>query len=62
MAQKAGIRYVYIGNVPGHSANHTYCPKCKKAIIKRKGYFIEEFNIKNGKCIYCGTDIPGVWE
>ncbi|MBN1621715.1 MAG: AmmeMemoRadiSam system radical SAM enzyme [Endomicrobiales bacterium] len=61
-AKKSGINYVYIGNVPGHKANHTYCPKCKKMIIERKGYFLKQFNIKNGRCKYCGQKISGVWE
>jgi pyruvate formate lyase activating enzyme len=60
-AKKAGIRYVYVGNVPGHKANNTYCHNCGKMIIGRKGYFVEEFNIVDGKCKFCGTKIPGVW-
>lgn len=61
-AIKRGIRYVYVGNVPGHEGNHTYCHKCKKLLIKRNGYIIAETNIINGKCIFCNETIPGVWE
>lgn len=60
-AKRAGVNYVYLGNVPGHKANHTYCPKCDKMIIKRKGYFLKELNMKDGKCTFCGHKIPGVW-
>ena len=34
----AGIRYAFVGNLPGHPGNHTYCPKCGKVVIKRSGF------------------------
>jgi len=61
VAQTAGLKYVYIGNVPGHDGESTYCPKCKKPAVKRRGYTILENNITNGKCKSCGCDIEGVW-
>ena len=62
LAKAAGINYVYIGNVPGSKYENTYCPKCKKMLVARKGYFIEEFNIVNGHCRFCGQKISGVWK
>lgn len=62
IALKAGLRYVYIGNVPGHSGENTYCPRCGKVLIRRYGYAILENNIKNGKCVFCGEEIPGIWD
>jgi pyruvate formate lyase activating enzyme len=62
IAQEAGIHYVYIGNVPGHEGEHTYCPSCKKIVIKRTGFFILENHVKGGKCSFCNYPIPGVWE
>lgn len=62
IAKSAGINYVYLGNVPGHKANNTYCPKCGRMIIERKGYFTTRLNIKNGRCKYCNNAIPGVWK
>ncbi len=56
-----GIRYVYVGNVPGHDAENTYCHNCKKKLIARYGYYITENNITDGKCKFCETKIPGVW-
>jgi len=61
IALSVGLEYVYIGNVPGHEGEHTYCPKCKKMIIQRTGYMIGEVNIKSGKCKFCGKPIPGIW-
>ena len=60
-AVKEGIKYAYIGNVPGNAAEHTYCHHCKKMILERRGYSIVTNNLKNGKCMYCSTSIPGVW-
>ncbi|MFH1197935.1 MAG: AmmeMemoRadiSam system radical SAM enzyme [bacterium] len=57
-----GLHYPYVGNVPGHAGNNTYCPKCGKIVINRSGFFVVENNIVNGKCKYCKTAIAGVWE
>jgi pyruvate formate lyase activating enzyme len=57
----AGVRYVYVGNVPGHESENTYCHTCKKLIVERKGYTILASHLKNGACGYCGAKIPGVW-
>jgi pyruvate formate lyase activating enzyme len=61
MAMRKGIHYAYVGNVPDHPGNDTYCPSCKKAIIRRKSFFIMEMNIKAGRCGYCKRKIAGVW-
>ncbi len=50
IALESGLRYVYIGNVGGHPAENTYCPKCGKIAIERRGYFIVQNNIVDGKC------------
>lgn len=56
-----GLEYVYLGNLPGHPAESTYCPKCEKLLIDRKGYSIIRNEIKNGKCPDCGHKIPGLF-
>ena len=61
IALKAGLQYVYIGNVPGHSAENSYCHQCGKMIVERKGYKILSNNLEGGKCRFCGVRIPGVW-
>lgn len=62
IAKEAGLKYVYIGNVPGHPQEDTYCPNCKKLLIDRIGYEIIANNIKEGKCKFCGYKIAGIWE
>ncbi len=61
IADAEGLHYVYIGNVPGHPAESTYCPKCRRKVIERLGFTITQTHLKNGKCEYCRQAIPGVW-
>jgi pyruvate formate lyase activating enzyme len=60
-AIKAGMRYVYIGNVPETTAQNTYCFKCKKTVVERKGFTILANNISGSNCRFCNHRIPGVW-
>lgn len=57
---KAGLRYIYVGNVIGFG-NDTYCPGCKKLLIKREVFSILEYNMKSGKCAFCNTILPGLF-
>lgn len=62
ITMEQGLNYVYVGNVPGHEGEHTYCPSCGKIVIKRYGYHISEYHIdKNGKCTLCNGSIAGVF-
>lgn len=61
IAISKGLHYVYVGNVPGHKGNNTYCPVCKRLLIKRVGYSIFENNVVQGKCKFCDNVIPGIW-
>lgn len=61
LALSKGIHFAYVGNVPGHAGNHTYCPKCKNMIVRRDGFFVTEIKISNGCCQFCQTKIAGVW-
>ena len=56
-----GLHYVYVGNVPGHPGENTYCPKCGKLIIERYGYVIRKKELSGNKCRYCGQTVAGVW-
>ncbi|MFH1211145.1 MAG: AmmeMemoRadiSam system radical SAM enzyme [archaeon] len=62
-ARKAGIKYVYVGNVSTDEGySDTYCPKCGERLIKRGAYFgVEQNKIKNGKCFRCKQKISGIW-
>ncbi|MFO7984585.1 MAG: AmmeMemoRadiSam system radical SAM enzyme [Desulfatiglandaceae bacterium] len=62
VALKEGIRYVYLGNVPGHEGTQTCCHHCHEVVVERNGYRIEKINMVDGRCKYCNTPIPGRWE
>lgn len=61
VAQGVGLRYVYVGNIPGNPGESTYCPHCGKILIGRIGYIIKENNLVDGKCKFCSTAIYGTW-
>jgi pyruvate formate lyase activating enzyme len=61
IARAEGLHYVYVGNVPDHPAQNTICPRCQKTVIGRRGYDITAYNLKAGKCRFCGNSLPGIW-
>ena len=61
IADAEGLHYVYVGNVPGHPGESTYCPKCRRVVVERVGYTVAAVRIRKGKCQYCQEPIAGVW-
>ena len=60
IGKKAGLKYIYKGNVPGHSDTH--CPQCDELLIQRNGYGLEKYTLQEGKCPQCGYALEGIWE
>lgn len=59
IGKEEGLEYVYVGNVPGHKFENTYCPGCKEMLIRRLGFKIVENKLKHSnKCPSCGREIP----
>ncbi len=58
-ALQAGLRYVYVARVPGHEGEDTFCPDCGELIIDREGFVVDAIHVEDGRCRFCGTDIPG---
>jgi pyruvate formate lyase activating enzyme len=61
IADEEGLQYVYIGNVPGHERNSTFCPGCEERIIHRVHFAVLSMEIEHGKCRFCGHEVPGIW-
>jgi len=61
IAKKNSLRYVYVGNVPGHAHNSTHCPFCNRKIIHRINFDVLKMNMVDGKCGLCGVFVPGRW-
>jgi len=60
IGERAGLRYVYIGNVMGEG-DDTLCPGCRRPVIRRRGFMVDENVVKDGKCPACGHLIAGVF-
>ncbi len=57
---RAGLQYVYVGNVPGEGGENTYCPSCKQLVIERLGYFINKIQMKDSRCSKCNAIVEGI--
>lgn len=56
IGKEAGLKYVYVGNIPGDEKENTYCPKCRELVIRRLGYHIERMDNK-GRCSSCDKNL-----
>ncbi len=59
IGKEEGLWYVYLGNVPGHQLENTFCHNCGRLLIERYIFDIVKNRIRNGKCPQCGKRIPG---
>ncbi|MCJ7748734.1 MAG: AmmeMemoRadiSam system radical SAM enzyme, partial [Desulfobacterales bacterium] len=59
---KAGLRYVYCGNIPGEEGEDTFCPQCGRKVIERVGFRVVKNDVVKGECLHCHTKIDGIWE
>jgi pyruvate formate lyase activating enzyme len=61
IGRKAGLRFVYAGNAPGHNSESTACPSCGRIVVGRRGFRVTGLDLNNGACPTCNRPIPGVW-
>jgi len=63
IGERAGLRFVYAGNLPGVVAGleHTRCPSCSTLVIERSGFQVIRNLLVAGACPSCSTPLPGVW-
>ena len=59
IARKAGLNYVYVGNVNDGDNQSTRCPECRALLIERHCYELGQYNMKGHQCGVCGTTIAG---
>jgi len=62
IADAEGLHFVYVGNVPGHPGENTYCPKCRRVVVERAGFTVNSNHLRKGRCRYCQQAVPGVWD
>jgi len=58
IGEEAGLRFVYVGNVPGHPDQNTYCPGCKALLIERDGLSLVASHIQTNVCPRCHEGLP----
>ena len=56
-AKKAGLEFVYLGNIYAGDRDDTFCPKCGSLVIEREGFHVRQANLKGNKCGKCGADL-----
>jgi pyruvate formate lyase activating enzyme len=59
IGRNAGLNYVYVGNEPGSTHVHTYCPNCGQKLIDRHGFELLENRLADGHCPHCERQIYG---
>jgi pyruvate formate lyase activating enzyme len=57
IGREAGLKFVYLGNVPGHEYENTVCYSCGKLIVRRIGYETEGVGLDGSKCKFCGAEL-----
>ncbi|MGD8474360.1 MAG: AmmeMemoRadiSam system radical SAM enzyme [Anaerolineae bacterium] len=60
LGREAGLRYVYVGNMPGARLENTFCHNCGETVLERWGFQVRRRNIRDGRCANCGTPVAGV--
>lgn len=54
-----GLKFVYLGNLPGHPAQNTYCPGCAAVLIERDLFTVTaNYLVAGNRCPGCGREIP----
>ncbi len=57
IGKSVGLRFVYVGNVPGHSRENTICYSCDSLIVQRIGYQTKVLGLDGSKCRFCGAEL-----
>jgi pyruvate formate lyase activating enzyme len=57
IGQKAGLKFIYAGNVPGHQSESTICYSCGKPVVQRVGYQTKVVGLEDSRCKYCGAEL-----
>jgi pyruvate formate lyase activating enzyme len=57
IGRQAGLRFIYAGNIPGHSSENTTCYSCGKLAVKRRGYQTQVVGLEGSKCRFCGAEL-----
>jgi pyruvate formate lyase activating enzyme len=63
IGRQTGLDHVYLGNVPGHPEENTYCPGCGERLVERHGFAVARSGMDADRCSRCGRTLAGVgWD
>ena len=62
IGKKAGLKFVYAGNILMEGCEDTRCPKCGKTVVERSGFSVVKNELSGGRCPQCKNEIPGRWQ
>lgn len=57
IARKAGLEFVYLGNIRAGDRDDTFCPNCRELVIERDGFRVSKSNLRDGRCGKCGAGL-----
>ncbi|MCL0041250.1 AmmeMemoRadiSam system radical SAM enzyme [Dehalococcoidia bacterium] len=57
IGRSAGLRFIYVGNIPGHAGESTFCYSCGKLVVKRTGYYTRILGLDGSRCLFCSADL-----
>jgi len=57
IGKEAGLKFVYLGNVPGHDYENTVCYSCGKTVVRRIGYDTQIVGLDGSRCKFCGAEL-----
>ena len=57
IGEEEGLRFVYVGNVPGHEGQNTVCPRCHRLLVRRTGVAVEDLALRGTFCSMCGANV-----
>jgi pyruvate formate lyase activating enzyme len=57
IGRKAGLKFIYTGNVPGNKRENTVCYSCGKPIVNRIGYQTKVVGLEDSRCRFCGAEL-----
>ena len=60
IGQKAGLHYIYLGNLPGQGGESTYCHHCRTILVERSGFSVRRNLIKKDRCPQCRSPVHGI--
>lgn len=57
IGKRVGLKFIYVGNIPGHPGENTICYSCGRTVVERVGYSTRLLGLEGSRCRFCGTEL-----